>query len=72
MLPQSETRSPLSPYRAFVVWLRAETVLEPGRWVGRVEHVVSGEAARFETLEELLGFMARVLGQVQAQHPDEP
>jgi len=72
MLPSSDTRSPLSPYRAFVVWLQAETALEPGRWVGWVEHVVSGEATRFETLEELLAFMAWVLAQVQARYPDEP
>jgi hypothetical protein len=28
---------------------------------GRVEHLVSGEVARFHTLEELLVFMCRVL-----------
>ena len=72
MLPPPETQSPLSPLRAFVVWFRAETAGVQGRWVGRVEHVVSGEAMRFETLEELLAFIARVLAQVKAQHPDEP
>jgi hypothetical protein len=29
--------------------------------VGRVEHVVSGQAAQFHTLEELLTFMVQVL-----------
>lgn len=66
-----ETHSPLSPYRAFVVWFRIETALEHGHWVGRVEHVTSGEATRFETMEGLLGFLDRTLRQVQAQHPDE-
>jgi hypothetical protein len=31
---------------------------------GRVEHLVSGEATRFHTLEELLAFMRRVLAGV--------
>jgi hypothetical protein len=33
---------------------------------------MSGEATRFETLEELLAFITRVLAQVKVQHPDEP
>jgi hypothetical protein len=32
---------------------------------GRVEHLVSGEEARFHSLEELLAFMIRVLTDVQ-------
>ena len=31
-----------------------------------VEHLVSGQAARFHSLEELLAFMVRVLADVQA------
>jgi hypothetical protein len=34
---------------------------------GRVEHVVSGEVARFHSLEELLAFMVRMLTDVQEQ-----
>jgi hypothetical protein len=34
---------------------------------GRVEHLVSGQVARFHSLEELLGFMVAVLADVQAQ-----
>ena len=34
---------------------------------GRVEHLVSGQVARFHSLEELLAFMIRVLTDVQAQ-----
>jgi hypothetical protein len=44
----------LSPERAFVVQFR-------GPSAGRVEHVRSGEAARFESREELLAFIDRVL-----------
>lgn len=57
--------SPLSPHRAFVVQFRPETTVEQGRFAGRVEHVVSGQAAHFFSLEELLTFMARVLTRLQ-------
>ena len=39
--------------------------------MGRVEHVVSGQAAHFATLEELLAFMTRVLA-AQDTAPEEP
>jgi hypothetical protein len=34
---------------------------------GRAEHLVSGQVARFHSLEELLTFMTRVLAEVQEQ-----
>ena len=58
--------------RAFVVQFRAETEAERGRWVGRVEHVVSGQAAHFASLEELLAFIGRVLTQVHDKPPQKP
>ena len=70
MKPQSAERSPLSPHWAFVVQFRAETAVEQGRFVGRVEHVVSGQAAHFDSLEELLAFIARVLSTVRAKRPE--
>jgi len=66
MKQQAAERSPLSPHRAFVVQFRAETVVEQGRFVGRVEHVVSGQAAHFQSVEELLAFIGRVLTEVRA------
>ena len=66
MKQESRGQTPLSPHRAFVVQFRAETDVEQGRFVGRVEHVVSGQAAHFASLEELLAFMARVLASVRA------
>jgi hypothetical protein len=33
----------------------------PVTYDGRVEHLVSGQVARFHSLEELLAFMTRVL-----------
>ena len=39
----------------------------PARYDGRVEHLVSGQVARFHSLEELLACMIRVLADVQHQ-----
>ncbi len=71
MQPSTDKSSPLSVHRAFVVQLRAETVPEHGRWIGRVEHVVSGQATLFDTLDDLLTFIARVLAQVPEHLEDE-
>ena len=53
--------APLSPHWAFVVQLREGTALTPEGLHGRVEHIVSGQAALFTSLEELGAFMARAL-----------
>jgi hypothetical protein len=50
---------------AFVVQFRPGTLIEEGRMAGRVEHVASGRTGHFETLPELLGFIAAVLGGVR-------
>jgi hypothetical protein len=60
-VPLADNPAPLSVTRAFVVQLRADTAIEQGPLAGRVEHVVSGQATDFESLETLLAFMARVL-----------
>jgi hypothetical protein len=54
-------KSPLPPERAFVVQFRPEADLQRRQWAGRVEHVVSGQAAHFQSLEELKDFLTRVL-----------
>jgi hypothetical protein len=61
-----QAASPLSPYRAFVVQFRTETNMARGRGSGRVEHVVSGQATHFASVEELLAFIGRVLATVRA------
>jgi hypothetical protein len=61
----AKDESPLSPHRAFVVQFHAETDLKRGHCAGRVEHVVSGQAAHFQSLEELLALMARVLATIR-------
>ena len=55
---------PLPTNRAFVVQFRAQAPRTPLAWDGRVEHIVSGQVARFHSLEELLAFVRRVLTEV--------
>jgi len=47
--------------RAFVVHLDARA-LPPQFTVGRVEHVASGRVGHFGSLDELIAFLAGVLG----------
>lgn len=67
-----EAEGPLSPARAFVVQFREETEAARECFAGRVEHMVSGHAARFHSPEELLAFFAQVLNAVRAKPPEEP
>ena len=53
--------------RVFVVQFRRQPPGAPAGYDGRVEHLVSGEVARFHALEELLAFMIRVLADVERQ-----
>jgi hypothetical protein len=52
---------PLLPEGAFVIQFRPGTDVGDRHVEGRVEHVVSGEATRFDSLDTLLAFFARVL-----------
>ena len=63
MAQQKATNAPLSVHWAFVVHFRLSTDITQGRIEGRVEHVVSGQSTHFDSLEELLAFIARVLSQ---------
>ena len=63
-MPQSQPSLPTD--RAFLVQFRTQPTGE-SPYEGRVEHVVSGQVARFHSLEELLTFMTRVLAEVQYQ-----
>ena len=67
-----EAEPPLSPARAFVVQFREEPGAAREGFAGRVEHMVSGRAARFHSPEELLAFFAQVLGTVGAKPPAGP
>ena len=66
MTQRSEHAPALPAERAFVVQFRATAVGKPGSSLGRVEHVVSGQATHFHTLDELLAFMVRVLTTLDA------
>ena len=67
-VPAAEPR--LSPARAFVLQFYPETDVQRGHFVGRVEHVLSGQAARFDTLDTLMRFLGRTLTAVggRARH----
>jgi len=62
-MPSSQPALPAS--RAFVVQFRPPAPDGAPTYDGRVEHLVSGQEARFHSLEELLAFMVRVLTDVQ-------
>jgi hypothetical protein len=72
-VPQdAEGQAPLSVHYAFVVHFRVNSEVAQGRIAGRVEHVVSGQATHFASLEELLGFIAQVLATVRAPPHRKP
>ena len=50
---------------AFVIQFRRETAVEAGRFAGRIEHIPSSRAIRFQSLDQLLTFIAEVLASVQ-------
>jgi hypothetical protein len=54
-------RPSLPTNRAFVVQLHADVEVEKGPFFGRVEHVVSGEATHFDSVEALMAFITQVL-----------
>jgi hypothetical protein len=56
-----KSQPPLPAKRAFVVQVHADAQVEQGQWKGRVEHLVSGEADHFDSLEELTTFIVQIL-----------
>jgi hypothetical protein len=56
---------------AFVVQFGPATQLDGGPVEGRVEHLVSRQATRFQSLEALLAFISRVLREVRDAHTSE-
>ena len=62
-MPQSQPSLPTD--RAFLVQFRTQSA-GAVPYAGRVEHVVSGQVARFHSLAELLGFMVGVLADLGA------
>ena len=64
-MPQSQPSLPTN--RMFVVQFRPQPAGAPSCYDGRVEHLVSGQVARFHSLAELLAFMVEVLAHVENQ-----
>jgi hypothetical protein len=62
-VPPSQPSLPTT--RVFVVQFRAQPAGASSSYDGRVEHVVSGQVARFHSLEALLAFMIRMLTEVE-------
>jgi hypothetical protein len=63
----------LRPEHAFVVQFGPATQVDAGQVEGRVEHLVSRQATRFQSLETLLAFITRVLREVrEARSTAEP
>jgi hypothetical protein len=60
---KAEMKAPdhLSIHRSFVVRLYPSVDLDAGEISGWVEHVVSGEAVEFRSVEELLRFISQLL-----------
>jgi hypothetical protein len=70
MASPADSPGPLSVTRAFVVQFHADTAVEQGRLAGQVEHVISGQAIAFQSLEMLLAFIAKILRQERERSVD--
>ena len=58
---ETSNAPPLTPRHAFVVHFRSDADVERAIKSGRVEHVLSGQAAHFDSVEELLRFVEGTL-----------
>lgn len=68
-----EKRRPSLPAnRDFVVQMHTDVQIEQGDFKGRVEHLVSHEAEHFASLEELRGFISRILTAQKLKEVEEP
>jgi membrane-associated phospholipid phosphatase len=69
MLPPADNPAPLSGHWAYVVQSHSDTLVEQGHLAGRVEHVISGQATAFQSLETLLAFIAQVFHEERTRSP---
>jgi hypothetical protein len=51
--------------RGFVIQLYSEADLYPGKFAGRVEHVDSGRADGFRSVEELVRFIEETVHEIE-------
>ena len=66
-MPNTEPTLPSN--RAFVVQFRATTEPTASDCAGRIEHLVTGQAVRFESWEHLQHFIQEMLTQVGEKPP---
>jgi hypothetical protein len=71
MSDDQRPQASLRPEHAFVVQFSPATQLDAGPVEGRVEHLISRQATRFQSLEALLAFIARMLREVRDAHAME-
>jgi hypothetical protein len=64
-VPPADEESGLSPHRAFVVQFCTRGGEGQELFRGRVEHMVSGRATRFDSPEALAAFFTQVLTDVE-------
>jgi 2-polyprenyl-3-methyl-5-hydroxy-6-metoxy-1,4-benzoquinol methylase len=65
VLPRTTPTGPFPIQHAFVVQFAAETTLDATGITGRVEHLVSGQATRFQSVAALFAFIAARLQAVR-------
>ena len=65
MLSRTTLPGPFPIQHALVVQFAAETTLDATGITVRVEHLISGQATRFRSVEALFAFMAARLQEVQ-------
>jgi hypothetical protein len=62
-MPRNQPSLPTK--RAFVVRVHADAQVELGQLTGRVEHLVSGQATHFQSIEELMTFIVKILTETE-------
>ena len=69
MSQQDQAPLSLSPQRAFVVQFYERVEGQAESWTGRVEHISSGRATRFQSAEALWTFFTEVLATLTEKPP---
>jgi hypothetical protein len=57
--------------RGFVIQLSSEADLYPAKFAGRVEHVDSGRADGFQSVEELVRFIEQTVKDIEESEREE-
>jgi len=63
-MPAAEAVPELPAWKAFVVQFSRDVGTQPGVFAGRVEHLSSGRRARFNSTDELLALLKKLLDEL--------